>query len=162
MAGGLFIPMLFGAHTSFISSTYWTESVGPVAALATLKKMSEIDIPSHVAHVGDLILKLWKDFGARHQIPLKFDGGYPCLAHFRFDHPLAEELRTLYVQLMLERGFLAGASIYPTLAHTEKIVSLYGAAIDEVFAEIAKILKRNQVKERLKGPVAHSGFRRLL
>jgi glutamate-1-semialdehyde 2,1-aminomutase len=28
-----------GAHSSFISSTYWTESIGPTAAVATLKKM---------------------------------------------------------------------------------------------------------------------------
>ncbi len=27
-----------GAHGSFVSSTYWTESVGPVAALATIRK----------------------------------------------------------------------------------------------------------------------------
>lgn len=151
-----------GGHDSFISSTYWTESVGPAAALATLKKMSEIDVPGHAAHIGESVLKLWKDAGIRHGVSLIFDGGYPCWAHFRFDHPLAEELRTLYVQSMLERGFLAGVSVYPTLAHTDKIVSLYGEAIDEVFAEIAKILENNQVKERLKGPVAHSGFRRLL
>lgn len=151
-----------GTHNSFISSTYWTESVGPVAALATLKKMSEIKVPDHVAHIGSLVLKSWEDAGARHHIPLNFDGGYPCLAHFRFDHPLAEELRTLYTQLMLERGFLAGLSIYPTLAHTGKIISLYGAAVDEVFAGIARTLERSEVKERLKGPAAHSGFRRLL
>jgi len=63
---------------------------------------------------------------------------------------------------MLEHGFLAGTSIYPTMAHTEKIVSFYSEAINKVFTEIAKILERNQVKKRLKGPVTHSGFRRLL
>jgi len=63
---------------------------------------------------------------------------------------------------MLERGFLAGISIYPSLAHTKEIVSLYGQALDEVFSEISKMLEQNQVKERLKGPVAHSGFRRLI
>lgn len=32
------------AHESFISSTYWTERVGPAAALAVLKKMEELNI----------------------------------------------------------------------------------------------------------------------
>jgi len=54
------------------------------------------------------------------------------LAHFRFDHKQADELRTLYTQLMLERGFLAGLAIYPTLAHTDEIVDRYGEAIDGV------------------------------
>ena len=41
-----------GAHESFISSTYWSERVGPVAALATLKKMQQVDVPAHVADMG--------------------------------------------------------------------------------------------------------------
>ena len=32
------VAAMSGANGSFISSTYWTESVGPVAALATLRK----------------------------------------------------------------------------------------------------------------------------
>jgi len=34
------------AQESFISSTYWTEGVGPAAALATLRKMQRIDVPA--------------------------------------------------------------------------------------------------------------------
>ena len=33
------------AQKSFISSTYWTEGVGPVAALATIHKMQRVDVP---------------------------------------------------------------------------------------------------------------------
>ncbi len=61
----------------------------------------------------------------------------------------------------IPRGFLAGSSIYPTLAHTDEIVELYGAAIDEVFGEIATALAAGEVLERLKGPVAYMDFRRL-
>jgi len=46
-----------------------------------------------------------------------------------------EELRTFYTQRMLEQGFLAGTSIYPTLSHSEVIVELYGNTIDEVFSD---------------------------
>jgi hypothetical protein len=63
---------------------------------------------------------------------------------------------------MLDRGFLAGTGIYPTLAHTEAIMALYGKAIDEVFAVIAGALAKGTVKDMLKGPVAHSGFKRLI
>ena len=150
-----------GAHNSFISSTYWTESVGPTAALATIRKMMKNDIPAHVARIGDMIADYWQIHAEKHGLPVIAGDGYPCLAHFRFDHELKEELRTLYTQLMLDRGFLAGAMIYPTLAHTEEICERYDEAIDEVFGEIADALDRGDVKARLKGPVAHSGFARL-
>ncbi len=151
-----------GAHSSFISSSYWTESIGPAAALATVRKMREVDVPAHVASIGDRVVDLWKRYAEEHGLPVAAGDGYPCLAHFHFEHELAEELRTLYTQLMLERGFLAGASIYPTMAHTEEIVSLYGQTIDETFGEIADALAAGDIMARLKGPVAHSGFRRLL
>jgi len=151
-----------GAHTSFISSTYWTESVGPAAAVATLEKMERVDVPVHVKRVGERVIGFWRQSARKHGLPLRADEHCPCLAHFQFDHEHSEALRTLYTQLMLDRGFLAGASLYATLAHTDEIVRLYGTAIDEVFAEIAEALARGDVRERLRGPTAHSGFRRLV
>lgn len=150
-----------GAHGSFISSTYWTESVGPVAALATLRKMQEVDVPAHVARVGSRVQGCWEESGRLHGLPVH-TGGYPCLAHFRFDHEKADVLRTLYTQQMLARGFLAGTGLYPTLAHTDAIVERYGEAVDGVFKEIAGLLAAGgDVARHLRGPVAHSGFRRL-
>lgn len=148
------------ARTSFISSTYWTESVGPVAALATLRKMRKINVVNHVARIGQYVQNIWKNQGARYGLPIAIDG-YPCLAHFKFNHPKYHELRTLFTQGMLERGFLAGCNFFPTAAHTESIVALYENAVSEVFADIALTLTQNKVKEKLKGPPAHSGFQRL-
>ena len=151
-----------GAHDSFISSTYWTESVGPVAALATLKKMQRLgELPAHIAKVGKTIQGYWSSSAEKHNLPVKVENGYPCFANFAFEHDLAPELKTLYTQLMLEKGFLAGVMIYPTLAHTEEIVSSYGRAIDEVFKEISLAIACGNIHQKLKGPIAHSGFARL-
>ncbi len=150
-----------GAHGSFISSTYWTESVGPVAALATLRKMAEVYLPDHLARVGSRIQRCWEEKGRQHGLPVHA-GGYPCLAHFRFDHEQAGILRTLYTQQMLARGFLAGTGLYPTLAHTPTITERYEEAIDGVFSEIAGVLADGgDLTRHLRGPVAHDGFRRL-
>jgi len=48
-----------GAQNSFISSTYWTEGVGPTAALATLRKLKEKDVTRHVANIGALMKEVW-------------------------------------------------------------------------------------------------------
>jgi len=151
-----------GAHASFISSTYWTEGVGPTAALATIRKLRERDVPARVAQIGAMVASLWREHGKKHGLPIEVGDGYPCLAHFQFDHPLADALRTLYTQLMLDRGYLASPSIYPTLAHTEEVAASYGEAIDAVFAELSKAIATDSVLGRLRGPVAHTGFQRLL
>lgn len=151
-----------GASVSFISSTYWTESVGPAAALATIEKLERLDVANVVNKAGKRVIEYWKKSGEKYHLPLYFDNGYPCLAHFKFRHPLAKELETLYTQLMLDRGFLAGVSISPTIAHTDDIIDLYGYAIDEVFCELSGYLKEGNVEKMLKGPVHHTGFQRLL
>jgi len=151
-----------GAHESFISSTYWTESVGPAAALAAVKKMGRIGLPEKLAEAGTRVRELWKNAAARHGLPVIAEDGYPCLAHFRFDHELGNELRTLYTRLMLDRGYLAAVQFYPTLAHTGEIIEAYSLALDGVFEALAADLAEGDVKERLGGAAAHTGFSRVL
>jgi len=151
-----------GAHGSFISSTYWTESVGPTAALATLDKLERNNVSSHAAEIGASVQQLWKNASSAHGLPVVVDDAYPVLAHFKFDHELGNELRTLYTQLMLKGGFLSGTAIYPTFAHTHEVVAKFANAVDETFGEIADALKAGDVRQRLKGAVAHNGFMRLL
>lgn len=151
-----------GAHGSFISSTYWTESVGPVAALAVLDVMASEDVPGHVAHIGTAMQGCWREAAARHGLPVSVPEGYPCLAHFAFDHPEPNALKTLYTQEMLKRGYLASTVIYPTLAHTDAVVAEHAAAVDAVFGAIAGSIARGTIREDLDGPEAYVGFRRLL
>lgn len=151
-----------GAHRSFISSTYWTESVGPVAALATLNKMRSLpNFNSHLAKMGTMVQNYWRQYAKKHNLPVEVEEGYPALATFKFKHELSAELITLYTQLMLEKGFLAGGVIYTTMGHSEDVMQLYGKAIDEVFADISKYISQGVIRQILKGPIAYSGFARL-
>ena len=151
------------AQESFISSTYWTEAVGPTAALATIEKMEKSRVWEHAARIGETVMKDWVDLAEKHGIDIHCSG-LPCLAHFEFaEHKL--ELKTLYTVLMLEEGFLGNVGLYPTLAHTDEIVDKYRNAIDTVFGKIADILKKGgkeAVLEAINGDVCQSGFARLL
>lgn len=151
-----------GAHESFISSTYWTEAVGPAAALAVLDVMVEADVPAHVALIGAAMQRCWRDAAARHGLPVSVPEGYPCLAHFAFDHPRANALKTLYTQEMLKEGYLASTVIYPTLAHNDGIVEEHAQAVNRVFETLARCAARDQIDAALEGPEALTGFRRLL
>ena len=152
-----------GAQSSFISSTYWTEAVGPTAALATIKKMEETKIWEYVANVGKTVQKDWLDAAARHGLNIHCSG-LPCLAHFDFNEN-GLELKTLYTVLMLKEGFLGNTAIYPTLAHNDEVLSLYRTAIDKVFSQIAEIIKKGgkeAILEAIGGPVCQTGFQRLI
>jgi glutamate-1-semialdehyde 2,1-aminomutase len=150
-----------GAHASFISSSYWTEGIGPAAALATLDRLREADAVGHAARIGALIQTLWRDAARRHGLPVTVKG-YPAIPIMTFDHEQAVALKTLYIQEMLARGYLAGPMIYVTLAHTEATVERFAGAVDAVFATLAAALADGDVAKRLKGPAAHAGFQRLL
>lgn len=154
---------MHGTEDSFISSTYWTESVGPVAALATIKKMEETRVWEHVEKIGNLLIDAWNRLAQKHNIPAKADG-VPCLAHLTYTkYPM--ELKTLYTALMLKHGFLGNNAFYPTLAHTPEIMAKYEEAIDAVFAEMRAILDKddyNALLEAIGGPICQSGFKRLI
>jgi len=51
------------AQNSFISSTYWTEGVGPAAALATIRKLRDVGIAVHTSRIGGLMRDGWKGLG---------------------------------------------------------------------------------------------------
>ena len=150
------------AQTSFISSTYWTEAVGPTAALATINKLERCNVAEYVCNVGLTVAKDWEEAAARHGVAIS-TGGTPCLMHFGFkEHSLA--LRTLYIVLMLKEGFLGSTAIYPTLAHTDEILALHREAIDRVFEKISKIIPQGEqaILDAIGGPVCQTGFKRLL
>lgn len=151
-----------GAHESFISSTYWTERVGPVAALATLQKMAQVDVPGHVDRMGRRVQETWSRHIDALGLPLKVTDGFPCFAEFEIVHEHAAELRLLFVQEMLKHGYLAGNKVYLTLAHTEQNLSDYDRVIGEVFMVMADALAKGDLVDRLEGPVAMTGFKRLV
>ena len=152
--------LMDAAQRSFISSTYWTEGVGPTAALATIKKLLHSDVPAHVAKIGDRFRAGWLALGQRHQVPT-IASGHSALLSLGFDHPESAALLTLWTVRMLDRGWLCGSGFYPTLAHTERHVDACLAAADAVFAELAQALQANDIRQRLGTPVRHTGFARL-
>jgi glutamate-1-semialdehyde 2,1-aminomutase len=149
-----------GAHKSFISSTYWTEGVGPVAAIACIDKMERVKAWEIADFAGGEVARAWRELGEKHKLPVQAGGGYNCLAHFAFTEH-TNELKTLYTVLMLKKGFLANTAIYPTVAHTQSILEMYYTAMDEVFSDIADIIKKGIIVESIGGEPAHTGFKRL-
>ena len=148
------------AQGTFISSTNWTERIGPVAAIATIKKLVKTDTPGRLAKVGSSVKKAWEAASTRHGVPITV-GGSDAIASFSFHGADALALQTLFAQEMLEQGILARNLFFGTLAHTGAHVKQYAKAVDRAFATLKESIDTDTIQKRLRGPIAHIGFARL-
>jgi glutamate-1-semialdehyde 2,1-aminomutase len=148
------------AQSTFISSTYWTERVGPAAALAMIRKHRRCEVSTHLVRVGKAVQDGWRSAAQSSGLALDV-GGIPPIGHFSFQGQLKLAAKTLFTQMMLERGFLATGAFYATFAHQDDHVHAYLDATGDVFKTIAMSLADGTLASRLRGPVAHTGFHRL-
>jgi len=147
------------AQKTFISSTFWTERIGPTAALATLKVMEETNAPQRVHEIGIQVQQRWVELGTAHGLVVT-PGGLPALANFSIDNydPLA--VKTYITQAMLDHGYLASNSMYTSIAHTPEVLDQYFEALGTVFAQITRSSDPN-LGELLPQGSAQAGFKRL-
>lgn len=148
------------SQTSFISSTYWTERIGPTAAIATISKMQEKNVPAHLDKIGSLIDEGWRKLIIKHNLDIDILPPKPLIT-LSWNYDNIQEIRTLFTQEMLKRGYLASVSVYVSYCHTEKHIKEYLNNADEVFGIIENAIEKNKVSDLLEGPVAHKGFQRL-
>ncbi|MET0311527.1 MAG: hypothetical protein ABW051_05705, partial [Burkholderiaceae bacterium] len=148
------------AQGTFISSTFWTERIGPTAALKTLEVMEREKSWEKITATGEGVMRRWQELATRHGLKIGLNG-LPSLAGYSFDSPNALAYKTLVTQEMLARGFLAGTSLYVCTAHTPEVVDAYFEALDPVFGLVAECERGRDVMGLLKGPVCHAGFKRL-
>jgi glutamate-1-semialdehyde aminotransferase len=148
------------AQESFISSTFWTERIGPKAALTTIQKFREENVGDHLVDIGTQITEGWEQLASEHGLSLKTKGLKP-LTTFELQCKEPRAATTLFTQEMLDHGYLGTNSVYVSAAHTEGIVEEYLSTVDDVFRTVAAEVDAGTVEDALDGPVAHSKFERL-
>jgi len=148
------------AQESFISSTNWTDRIGPAASIATINKLIAKDVPSHLCKIGNSIRRGWEELGEAHGLKLEVMGIAPQPV-FAIDHKDSQALHTLFTQEMLQRGFLATKAISTSYSHKKEHVTRYLGSVDEVFGIMSEAIRQERIYDLLKGPPAHVGFKRL-
>ncbi|MDQ8004324.1 MAG: aminotransferase class III-fold pyridoxal phosphate-dependent enzyme [Pedobacter sp.] len=149
------------AQTTFISSTFWTERIGPTAALATLKVMEEIKSWEIITAKGKSMQDGWEKLAKSYGLDISISG-IPALSTYSFIGDNALKYKTLIAQDMLKKGFLASTNFYASTEHSDADFEAYFNALGEVFSQIAKCEEGSlAVDDLLQGPVCHSGFKRL-
>lgn len=148
------------AQSSFISSTFWTERIGPSAGLKTLEVMERIQSYEQITKTGQSISAGWQTLADRHGLNIQISG-LDAMPSFTVQSPDNLAYKTLVTQEMLDKGYLATNSTYVCTEHTADIVTGYLEALDSVFGLIKSCEEGEDVLSMLRGPVSHDGFRRL-
>ena len=148
------------AQGSFISSSGWTEKIGPVAALATIRKHRRESVPEHLIEIGSKMQKGWREAAATAGLDVRVSG-IPPLSTFVFEQGNSAAMASVFTQEMLAKGFLATTGFFPLWAHQNHHIDSYFEAVEEVFGLLSKLVENEEVEQHLKGPIRHSGFYRL-
>ncbi|MCD4741552.1 MAG: aminotransferase class III-fold pyridoxal phosphate-dependent enzyme [Desulfobacteraceae bacterium] len=148
------------AQDSFISSTHWTERIGFVAALTTIKKHRRENVSAHLIRIGSIVMDGWRKLGEKYELEIHV-GGMEPMGHFGITCEDFPSVKALYIQEMLDQGILASNLFYVNYAHTEEHAMQYIAAAEKAFKVISKGIKNNDFSSRLRGKPAQVGFKRI-
>lgn len=148
------------AQSTFISSTFWTERIGPVAALKTLEEMEKTKSWEVITNTGREITQKWHKLAQKYDLPIKTQG-LPALISFSFELENWLECKTFITQEMLKNGILAASSVYVSVVHQEEQIADYFNCLEEIFKKISEVKNSDQKMFPLEVPTCHSGFRRL-
>ena len=149
---------LRSAEETFVSSTFWSERIGFVAALSTIKIMKEKKIFSLIKKIGKDIKSKWLKYAKKNNIEIEIFGK-DSIPQFRFKES-NQIYKTYFTQQMLKKNFLASNIVYVSVAHKSEILNKYFRNLDQIFHEISKVdLKK--IKSLIKGDIAHTEINRL-
>jgi len=152
------------AERMFISSTYWSDTIGLTAALTTMREARRRDVPGQLARTGAELKERLN--AAAHEV------GWPAICQGVDVHPVLRfpaggshspaELATLYIQEMARRGCHGYASFYLNAAQGRAELDQTVTAAREVFALLKAAVETNRVAELLDCLVQPEPFTRLV
>jgi len=149
------------AQSTFISSTFWTERIGPTAALKTLEVMDKTKSWELITNIGKGIGEKWKALGEKHQLPVKVSG-LPSMIGFVIQSNEWLKYKTYITQEMLKNNILASNVIYVCTEHGQQEIDNYFQILESIFKVISACESNDMlIDSLLDGPVCHSGFKRL-
>ena len=144
------------AQDTFLSSTFWSERIGFVAGIETLKLMKEKKTWNSISKKGKLIKEGWSKVAKKNNLDIEIYG-LNSIPQFKFKKN-NNLLKTFITSEMLKKNYLASNVVYVSMSHTKKIINMYLNDLEKVFFKISKL--KNPKKE-IKIEEAHQDFKRL-
>ena len=122
---------------TFISSTFWTERLGSVAGLETLKLMKKIESWKINSKIGANIKKNWNQIARENSLRINVQG-IDSLPNFIFNSKKHNLYKTYISQQMIKKKIMASNVVYTCISHTNKILDNYFDNLNNIFKMIKK------------------------
>tara|TARA_A100001035_G_C27780522_1_gene501497 strand:+ start:131 stop:1438 length:1308 start_codon:yes stop_codon:yes gene_type:complete len=149
------------AQSTFISSTFWTERIGPTAALKTLEVMKNLKSWEIISEKGKYIKSKWAEIASNNNLKINIFG-ISALPSFIFDSPNFLKYKTFITQEMLKKNFLASNACYLSIAHKKQFIDNYLDLLNDIFSKIHMIESNDEdIEDYLEYGICQSGFKRL-
>ena len=126
---------------TFISSTMWSERVGPAAALAALKEMDRIKSWKIISRTGNYIKDSWIKIAKKNNLKLKVYG-IASVPKFEIISKNFNFYKTFITSEMLKKNILATNYIFVSISHTKIKVNRYLKYLDAIFKRISEMEKQ--------------------
>jgi glutamate-1-semialdehyde 2,1-aminomutase len=152
------------AARMFISSTYWSDTIGLRAALTTLREARRRDVAGQLWQFGAELKRRMNAVAGEVGLDVRCAGidVHPHLQFAVADAKMKSQVTTLYIQEMAKRGCHGYASFYLNAAQGEPELSQTMQAAREALTIIRNALATNTVEQRLECAVQQDAFPRLV
>ena len=133
------------AQNTFISSTFWSDGIGLMAALKTLQIMEKNKTWLSIEKKGKYLKKKIKNLFKKHNIDGQIKGINSIIKiSFKKDNILKIKFLS---QEMLKKNILAGPIIYISIEHKKTYIEKYLKNLDKVLFQIKK--NKNNLLEKI-------------
>ncbi len=152
------------SETMFISSTYWGETVGLVAALTTLREVEKRDVPKTLDQLGHQLKQGINKIAEETGCPVICTGlnYHPRLVFDLDESQDIAKVNTLYMQEMAKRGCHGYPTFYLNEAQKEPEIEQTLDAVKETFTIIEESISSGKIDDFLQCEVQNEAFRRLV
>lgn len=149
---------LKAAENTFVSSTFWSERIGFIAALSTINIMKSKKIFRNIKETGKKIKSKWLEIAKKNNVEIEVFGK-DSIPQFKFKN-FNQIYKTYLTQEMLKKNILASNTVYVSIAHKHNILNKYFKILHQIFNNLSKNDLKN-IKSKIKGEIAHTEINRL-
>lgn len=166
------------AKRMFISSSYWSDTIGLAASLTTIQELKRRNAPLRFKEIGEKLMKRLNqaiaDAGLQTLVaaetynPQQLAGvctglhTNPVISLATPDGIDPRKVTTLFIQEMARRGIHTYMSFKATLAHTDEDIRLTGEAATESLQVIQAGLHQGNLDDLIVADLKKEPFRRLV
>jgi glutamate-1-semialdehyde 2,1-aminomutase len=171
MSNGYPMGAVVGARTvmepaarMFISSSYWSDNIGLVASLTTIRELKRRNSENKFREIGEKLRRALNQAIADAGLEGACTGLYanPAVSLKLPTTVNPRAVSTLFIQEMARRGIHCYMSFKATLAHSDADIQQTAAAAGEALAVIQSGLARGNLESLLVADLKKEPFRRLV